>query len=80
MTSVDNAEDIEIFMLESKEILSLARFKLLGWVHTGVSEAEKGTLLEEEKKVPIFGLIWKPDEDTLSNNWEEKTQTSMKVQ
>ncbi|GFT65524.1 uncharacterized protein TNCV_649251 [Trichonephila clavipes] len=61
LTSVDNAEDIERFMLESKEILSLAKFNLRGWVHTGVSEAEKGTLLEEEKKVPVLGLIWKPD-------------------
>ncbi|GFT69443.1 integrase catalytic domain-containing protein [Trichonephila clavipes] len=41
LTSVDNAEDIERFMLESKEILSLAKFNLRGWVHTGVSEAEK---------------------------------------
>ncbi|GFV42839.1 uncharacterized protein TNCV_3580891 [Trichonephila clavipes] len=57
LTSVDNAEDIERFMLESKEILSLAKFNLRGWVHTGVSEAEKGTLLEEEKKVPVLGLI-----------------------
>ncbi|GFX22172.1 uncharacterized protein TNCV_364831 [Trichonephila clavipes] len=71
LTSVDNAEDIERFMLESKKVLSLAKFNLRGWVHTGVSEAEKGTLLEEEKKVPVLGLIWKPDKDTLSVNWEE---------
>ncbi|GFY04694.1 integrase catalytic domain-containing protein [Trichonephila clavipes] len=31
-------------MLESKEILSLAKFNLRGWVHTGVSEAEKSDL------------------------------------
>ncbi|GFU79279.1 uncharacterized protein TNCV_2138021 [Trichonephila clavipes] len=74
LTSVDNAEDIERFMLESKEILSLAKFNLRGWVHTGVSEAEKGTLLEEEKKVPVLGLIWKPDKDTLSVNWEENSK------
>ncbi|GFW95723.1 uncharacterized protein TNCV_19541 [Trichonephila clavipes] len=43
-------------------------------VHTGVSEAEKGTLLEEEKKVPVLGLIWKPDKDTLSVNWEENSK------
>ncbi|GFT67069.1 integrase catalytic domain-containing protein [Trichonephila clavipes] len=61
-------------MLESKEILSLAKFNLRGWVHTGVSEAEKGTLLEEEKKVPVLGLIWKPDKDTLSVNWEENSK------
>ncbi|GFU21822.1 DUF5641 domain-containing protein [Trichonephila clavipes] len=61
-------------MLESKEILSLAKFNLRGWVHTGVSEAEKGTLLEEEKKVPVLGLIWKPDKDTLSANWEENSK------
>ncbi|GFT37483.1 uncharacterized protein TNCV_4879321 [Trichonephila clavipes] len=60
-------------MLESKEILSLAKFNLRGWVHTGVSEAEKGTLLEE-KKVPVLGLIWKPDKDTLSVNWEENSK------
>ncbi|GFV31472.1 uncharacterized protein TNCV_3462781 [Trichonephila clavipes] len=74
LTSIDNAEDIERFMLESKEILSLAKFNLRGWVHTGVSEAEKGTLLEEEKKVPVLGLIWKPDKDTLSVNWEENSK------
>ncbi|GFT16231.1 uncharacterized protein TNCV_318361 [Trichonephila clavipes] len=74
LTSVDNAEDIERFMLKSKEILSLAKFNLRGWVHTGVSEAEKGTLLEEEKKVPVLGLIWKPDKDTLSVNWEENSK------
>ncbi|GFU74963.1 uncharacterized protein TNCV_3752141 [Trichonephila clavipes] len=74
LTNVDNAEDIEKFMLESKEILSLAKFNLRGWVHTGVSEAEKGTLLEEEKKVPVLGLIWKPDKDTLSVNWEENSK------
>ncbi|GFT81785.1 uncharacterized protein TNCV_4336381 [Trichonephila clavipes] len=61
-------------MLESKEILSVAKFNLRGWVHTGVSEAEKGTLLEEEKKVPVLGLIWKPDKDTLSVNWEENSK------
>ncbi|GFU43884.1 integrase catalytic domain-containing protein [Trichonephila clavipes] len=61
-------------MLEFKEILSLAKFNLRGWVRTGVSEAEKGTLLEEEKKVPVLGLIWKPDKDTLSVNWEEKLE------
>ncbi|GFX85157.1 DUF5641 domain-containing protein [Trichonephila clavipes] len=61
-------------MLESKEILSLAKFNLRGWVHTGVSEAEKGTILEEEKKVPVLGLIWKPDKDTLSVNWEEDSK------
>ncbi|GFV67288.1 uncharacterized protein TNCV_3670431 [Trichonephila clavipes] len=61
-------------MLESKEILSLAKFNLRGWVHTGVSEAGKGTLLEEEKKVPVLGLIWKPDKDTLSVNWEENSK------
>ncbi|GFX67684.1 integrase catalytic domain-containing protein [Trichonephila clavipes] len=74
LTSVDNAEDIERFMLESKDILSLAKFNLRGWVHTGVSEAEKGTLLEEKKKVPVLGLIWKPDKDTLSVNWEENSK------
>ncbi|GFU93770.1 uncharacterized protein TNCV_1659951 [Trichonephila clavipes] len=74
LTSVDNAEDIERFMLESKEIFILAKFNLRGWVHTGVSEAEKGTLLEEEKKVPVLGLIWKPDKDTLSVNWEENSK------
>ncbi|GFX86109.1 uncharacterized protein TNCV_2341781 [Trichonephila clavipes] len=74
LTSVDNAEDIERFMLESKEILSLAKFNLHGWVYTSVSEAEKGTLLEEEKKVPVLGLIWKPDKDTISVNWEENSK------
>ncbi|GFU24855.1 uncharacterized protein TNCV_1279911 [Trichonephila clavipes] len=44
------------------------------WVHTGISEAEKGTLLEEEKKVPVLSLIWKPDKDTLSVNWEENSK------
>ncbi|GFW38356.1 uncharacterized protein TNCV_1332091 [Trichonephila clavipes] len=73
LTSVDNAEDIERFMLESKEILSL-KFNLRGWVHTGVSEAEKGTLLEEEKKVPVLGLISKPYKDTLSVDWEENSK------
>ncbi|GFX48793.1 DUF1758 domain-containing protein [Trichonephila clavipes] len=38
-------------------------------VHTGISEAEKGTLLEEEKESSVLGLIWKPDKDTLSVNW-----------
>ncbi|GFW03926.1 uncharacterized protein TNCV_2050421 [Trichonephila clavipes] len=49
---------------------NLAKFNLRGWEHTGVSEAEKGTLLEEEKKVPVLGLIWKPEKDTLSVKWE----------
>ncbi|GFT16650.1 integrase_H2C2 domain-containing protein [Trichonephila clavipes] len=62
-------------MLESKEILSPLNQPT--WlVHTvGVSEAEKGTLLEEEKKVPVLGLIWKPDKDTLSVNWEENSKS-----
>ncbi|GBM45657.1 hypothetical protein AVEN_237900-1 [Araneus ventricosus] len=59
------------FMLESREIVSLAKFNLLGWKHTGVSAREKSTILEEEKKVPVLGLIWKPNKDTLSVNWEE---------
>ncbi|GFV31353.1 uncharacterized protein TNCV_2553951 [Trichonephila clavipes] len=61
-------------MLESKEILSLAKINLRGWQHTGVSEAENGTLLEEERKVPVLGLIWKPDKDTLSVKWEENSK------
>ncbi|GFU28266.1 uncharacterized protein TNCV_1022511 [Trichonephila clavipes] len=51
-----------------------AKFNLRGWEHTGVSEAEKGILLEEEKKVPALGLIWKPDKDTLSVKWEENSK------
>ncbi|GFT38738.1 uncharacterized protein TNCV_1499151 [Trichonephila clavipes] len=74
VTSVDNAEDIKRFMLESKESLSLAKFNLRGCEHTGVSEAKKGTLLEEEKKVPVLGLIWKPDKYTLSVKWEENSK------
>ncbi|GFX77402.1 transposable element Tcb2 transposase [Trichonephila clavipes] len=59
------------FMLEPKEILSLAKFNLRGWEHTGVSEAEKGTLLEE---APVLGLIWKLHKDTLSVKWEENSK------
>ncbi|GFT04418.1 uncharacterized protein TNCV_1929401 [Trichonephila clavipes] len=60
-------------MLESKEILSLAKFNLRGWEHTGVSEADKGTLLQEERKFPVLGLIWKPDKNTLSVKWKENS-------
>ncbi|GFU59040.1 uncharacterized protein TNCV_794441 [Trichonephila clavipes] len=75
LTSVDNAEDIERFMLESKEILSLAKFNLRGWVHTGVSEAEKRYSIGRREESSCFGfLIWKPDKDTLSVNWEENSK------
>ncbi|GFV76318.1 uncharacterized protein TNCV_4524811 [Trichonephila clavipes] len=53
---------------------NLAKFNLRDWEHTGVSESEKGTLLVEEKKVPVLGLIWKPAKDTLSVKWEENSK------
>ncbi|GFT37478.1 hypothetical protein TNCV_4879271 [Trichonephila clavipes] len=51
-----NAEDIERFMLESKEILSLAKFNLRGWVHTGVSEAEKRYSIGRREESSCFGF------------------------
>ncbi|GBN29199.1 hypothetical protein AVEN_113976-1, partial [Araneus ventricosus] len=50
------------------------KFNLRGWEHTGVSAGGKSTILEEEKKVPVLGLIWKPNKDTLSVNWEETSK------
>ncbi|GBO01857.1 hypothetical protein AVEN_85994-1 [Araneus ventricosus] len=61
-------------MIESREILSPAKFNLRGWEHTGVSAGGKSTILEEENKVPVLGLIWKPNKDTLSVNWEETSK------
>ncbi|GBN21039.1 hypothetical protein AVEN_75944-1 [Araneus ventricosus] len=74
VTSVDNEEELRRFMIESREILSPAKFNLRGWEHTGVSAGGKSTILEEEKKVPVLGLIWKPNKDTLSVNWEETSK------
>ncbi|GBM85163.1 hypothetical protein AVEN_226223-1 [Araneus ventricosus] len=73
-TSVDNDEHLGIVILEWREILSPAKFNLRGWEHTSVSTGEKRTILEEEKKVPVLGLIWKPNKDTLSVNWEETSK------
>ncbi|GBM20365.1 hypothetical protein AVEN_222080-1 [Araneus ventricosus] len=61
-------------MIESREILSPAKFNLRGWEHAGVSAGGKSTILEKEKKVPVLGLIWKPNKDTLSVNWEETSK------
>ncbi|GBO33896.1 hypothetical protein AVEN_81534-1, partial [Araneus ventricosus] len=55
VTSVDNEEELRRFMIESREILSPAKFNLRGWEHTGVSAGGKSSILEEEKKVPVLG-------------------------
>ncbi|CAL1279747.1 unnamed protein product [Larinioides sclopetarius] len=74
VTSVENEEELKRFMFETQEILSPAKFNLRGWEHTSVSAGEKGIILEDEKKVPVLGLIWKPNQDTLSVNWEETSK------
>ncbi|GBM65990.1 hypothetical protein AVEN_152197-1 [Araneus ventricosus] len=55
VTSEDNEEELRRFMIESREILSPAKFNLRVWEHTGVSAGGKSTILEEEKKVPVLG-------------------------
>ncbi|GBM72375.1 hypothetical protein AVEN_178051-1 [Araneus ventricosus] len=54
VTSVDNQENLGRFMLESREILSPAKFNLRGWEHTGVSAGKKVLYWRKRRKF----LFW----------------------
>ncbi|GBL78773.1 hypothetical protein AVEN_65314-1 [Araneus ventricosus] len=62
--SVDNEEELMKFIHESQEILSPARFNLRGWEYTPFEENESD--LTETKTVPVLGLKWEIENDTLS--------------
>ncbi|GBM79729.1 hypothetical protein AVEN_27373-1 [Araneus ventricosus] len=52
------------FIHESQEILSPARFNLRGWEYTPFEKNESD--LTETKTVPVLGLKWEIENDTLS--------------
>ncbi|GFY55956.1 hypothetical protein TNIN_23491 [Trichonephila inaurata madagascariensis] len=58
VTSVDDHEELEKFVEESKTILSTAKFELRGWEHS--YEPESYDLLPPEgKSISVLGLRWR---------------------
>ncbi|GFY76449.1 integrase catalytic domain-containing protein [Trichonephila inaurata madagascariensis] len=58
VTSVDDHEELEKFIEESKTVLSTAKFELRGWEHS-YSDLESYDLLPPEgKSISVLGLRW----------------------
>ncbi|GFS45503.1 uncharacterized protein TNIN_382121, partial [Trichonephila inaurata madagascariensis] len=66
VTSVDNHEELEKFIEESKTVLSTAKFELRGWEHS-YSDLESYDLLPPEgKSISVLGLRWHLKTDSLT--------------
>ncbi|GFY58480.1 integrase catalytic domain-containing protein [Trichonephila inaurata madagascariensis] len=66
VTSVDDHEELEKFVEESKTILSTAKFELRGWEHS-YSDPESYDLLPPEgKSISVLGLRWHLKTDSLT--------------
>ncbi|GFY48717.1 integrase catalytic domain-containing protein [Trichonephila inaurata madagascariensis] len=66
VTSVDDHEELEKFIEDSKTILSTAKFELRGWEHS-YSDLESYDLLPPEgKSISVLGLRWHLKTDSLT--------------
>lgn len=71
VTSVDNEKELETFINESKALLSTAQFDLRGWEHTSVCPKLENTDTADKDNVPVLGLSWDLNKDTLSIDLRE---------
>nr|XP_042913091.1 uncharacterized protein LOC122273094 [Parasteatoda tepidariorum] len=71
VTSVDSPQELDYFRNESCKLLTSAKFDLRGWCNNSYSTsiAEKDEFPFESlniKEVPVLGLLWNTEEDTLT--------------
>lgn len=75
VASVDSEEELYSFRTESQKLLSSAKFDLRGWCHNNYRKNEvistgqnplPDTRCVEDIEVPVLGLSWNTEEDTLS--------------
>lgn len=79
--SVNTIEELNKLMTESQDILAEGKFELRGWEHTPTSSEQ---LVAKQKIVPVLGLNWKLNEDSLtidlkSFSIEETVVTKRKI-
>ncbi|GBN21007.1 hypothetical protein AVEN_204555-1, partial [Araneus ventricosus] len=62
--SVNTKKELARFISESQALLSTAKFELRGWEHSPTED--KIEERQEDRKVPILGLLWNLPKDTMS--------------
>ncbi|XP_055947026.1 uncharacterized protein LOC129980670 [Argiope bruennichi] len=62
--SVNRREELARFISESQALLSTAKFELRGWEHSPTED--KTEERQEDRKVPVLGLLWNLPKDTIS--------------
>ncbi|GFY69775.1 integrase catalytic domain-containing protein [Trichonephila inaurata madagascariensis] len=66
VTSVDDHEELEKFIEESKTILSTAKFELRGWEHSYSDPQSYDLYHQKEKSISVLGLRWHLKTDSLT--------------
>ncbi|GBN38120.1 hypothetical protein AVEN_60429-1, partial [Araneus ventricosus] len=62
--SVNTKKELARFISESQALLSTAKFELRGWEHSPTED--KIDERQEDRKVPVLGLLWNLPKDTMS--------------
>ncbi|GBM77017.1 hypothetical protein AVEN_155870-1, partial [Araneus ventricosus] len=62
--SVNTKKELARFISESQALLSTAKFDLRGWEHSPTED--KIEERQEDRKVPVLGLLWNLPKDTMS--------------
>ncbi|GBM44036.1 hypothetical protein AVEN_124292-1 [Araneus ventricosus] len=62
--SVNTKKELARFISESQALLSTAKFELRGWEHSPTED--KIEERQEDRKVPVLGLLWNLPKDTMS--------------
>ncbi|XP_055944331.1 uncharacterized protein LOC129975301 [Argiope bruennichi] len=62
--SFNRKEELARFISESQALLSTAKFELRGWEHSPIED--KTEEKQEDRKVPVLGLLWNLPKDTIS--------------
>ncbi|GBL99534.1 hypothetical protein AVEN_68809-1 [Araneus ventricosus] len=62
--SVNTKKELARFISESLALLSTAKFELRGWEHSPTED--KIEERQEDRKVPVLGLLWNLPKDTMS--------------
>ncbi|GBN70959.1 hypothetical protein AVEN_56180-1 [Araneus ventricosus] len=62
--SVNTKKELARFISESQALLSTAKFELRGWEHSPTED--KIEERQEDRKVPVLGLLWNLPKDTVS--------------
>lgn len=64
--SVNSKQKLDKLIVESQEILEEGKFKLRGWEHNNLNPRTEDTVPFERCSVPVLGLKWNLDQDSLS--------------